>query len=719
MQSAKCWMKLWALLGFAAGVAVSSVHGETATVNGTTWSYTVEDGKATVTGVTPATGTLTIPSKLGGYAVTGIGSSAFFRGCGGVTAVTIPASVTDIEVATIQFFGACSCPFSACNGLTDIRVEAGNPVYASRNGVLFTKDGKTLLFCPKGKTGEHVVPDGVEQIGTREQSYGEDSYVRGWPGFAGCSKLKSVAIPASVTGIAEKVFDGCKGLVEIRIAASNSVYTSKDGVLFSKDGKTLLACPPGKTGAYSVPDGVAGIGNYSFSSTHYGLVPMGWCGFDQCAKLTAVTLPSSVAYITGPAFNGCSLKSLTMFSSNVVFGSYDDYDNVAESVNFDGVETLYVPALWKGTDMLSDAYVPSSCKVEYVVPVFGSDNRTFPPEAASSKELTVATKGTWTAKSDAAWLTLKRASGTGNGVVVYNVAANPGTGSRTGGIILSGNGFSRVFTVKQLGRKILELESSERTFTAATASGKLLGVTAHVAWTAKSSVPWLTVKRGSGTGNGTLVYDVATNTGSASRTGKIMVSGGGVTRTFTVTQLGKGVAAKLELAATARTFTKTAESSKELEVKANVAWAAKSGASWLTVKKGSGKGNGLVTYNVAANTGMGTRKGSITVQGGGLTRTFTVTQLGEGVLELASTARTFTATAASSKELEVAANVTWSAKSSVAWLSVKKGSGTGDGVVVYGVEPDRKSEHGDGDAKRDDHGERERPDTDFHGDPAR
>ena len=58
--------------------------------------YSVNSGKATITGFdNKVGGNVVIPSALGGYPVTRIGSDAF-NGCTGLTSVIIPDSVTSI-----------------------------------------------------------------------------------------------------------------------------------------------------------------------------------------------------------------------------------------------------------------------------------------------------------------------------------------------------------------------------------------------------------------------------------------------------------------------------------------------------------------------------------------------------------------------------------------------------------------------------------------------
>ena len=315
----------------------------------------------------------------------------------------------------------------------------------------------------------------------------------------------------------------------------------------------------------------------------------------------------------------------------------------------------------------------------------GADERTFTANAANGVELAVAANLSWTAESSALWLTVTTGGGTGNGHVVYDVTENTVTNERTGTITVTGGGLVRTFTVEQGGAAPrLELGADERTFTADAASGLGLAVLANVPWRAESSVSWLTVEEGSGTGNGNVVYAVAENTATQARTGTITVYGGGVSLAFTVTQ--NGAAPRLELGADERTFTANAVSGMELAVMANVPWTAESSASWLTVTTGSGKGDGNVVYDVAENTATNARTGTITVSGDGRLRMFTVTQGGAASwLELEADERTFTANAASGLGLAVTANVSWRAESSASWLTVTTGGGTWNGNVVYDV----------------------------------
>ena len=104
---------------FVAAACVSTAHALTETVNGITWTYTVNNGVASVGGGSyssqavsnATTGAITIPSKLGGYSVTSIGEFAFWY-CRGLKSVTIPNSVTSIGGAA----------FAECSGLTSMTI---------------------------------------------------------------------------------------------------------------------------------------------------------------------------------------------------------------------------------------------------------------------------------------------------------------------------------------------------------------------------------------------------------------------------------------------------------------------------------------------------------------------------------------------------------------------------------------------------------------------
>jgi hypothetical protein len=112
--------------------------------------------------------------------------------------------------------------------------------------------------------------------------------------------IKGIILPNVLVSITEDAFDGCSSLETIAVSRNNPAYASADGVLFNKDKTTLILCPEGKSGAYTVPSSVTTIG---------------YCAFESCENLTSITIPASVTSIEENAFYGCGITSITFEGS--------------------------------------------------------------------------------------------------------------------------------------------------------------------------------------------------------------------------------------------------------------------------------------------------------------------------------------------------------------------------------------------------------------------
>lgn len=121
-------------------------------------------------------------------AVQAIGDKAFF-GCTGLTTMIIPPSVKTLGWAV----------FTGCTAL--INVESSNINYASKDGVLYSKNFSTLIHCPTSIKNRFTIPSTVNTIGNSA--------------FFDCKDLTSILIPASVTSIEWYVFAGCTSLESI------------------------------------------------------------------------------------------------------------------------------------------------------------------------------------------------------------------------------------------------------------------------------------------------------------------------------------------------------------------------------------------------------------------------------------------------------------------------------------------------------------------------
>jgi hypothetical protein len=137
-------------------------------------------------------------------------------------------------------------------------------------------------------------------------------------------------------------------------------------------------------------------------------------------------------------------------------------------------------------------------------------------------------------------------------------------------------------------------------------------------WTASAGATWITITgAASGTGNGTITFAVAANSGSQ-RTGTLTIAG----QTFTITQ---DAPCSYSISPTSQTIGAAAAGGAiSVTAGALCAWsAASSNPEWLTITEGaSGSGNGQVKFAATANTTGADRSAIITIAG----QSFALTQ---------------------------------------------------------------------------------------------
>jgi hypothetical protein len=111
----------------------------------------------------------------------------------------------------------------------------------------------------------------------------------------------------------------------ITVDALNPAYSSVDGVLFDKSQTTLIQCPAGKTGGFTVPNSVTSLGDQAFASCHnltsvtipVGITSIGGWQFFSCSSLTSITIPDSVTSLGQDAFEYCYSLTNAMIGSGV------------------------------------------------------------------------------------------------------------------------------------------------------------------------------------------------------------------------------------------------------------------------------------------------------------------------------------------------------------------------------------------------------------------
>ena len=219
----------------------------------------------------------------------------------GAATVTIPDNI--VSQGRIRDAALCNCPnlvtlnlsknfsdfscyykFDNCPKLTSVSVPSDNPFYRTVDGVLYNKNMTQICFVPGAKTGAYTVPESVNSV----YEYA----------FRDAKKLTSVTFPKNYLGTInlDWTFTYCDSLTAVNFADTNINYKTVDGVLYTKDMKTLCYVPNAKKGVYTVPAGVTSVKNYAF----YG-----------CSKLTGIVFPDSITEI---GFNTTGMEALTSLS---------------------------------------------------------------------------------------------------------------------------------------------------------------------------------------------------------------------------------------------------------------------------------------------------------------------------------------------------------------------------------------------------------------------
>ena len=215
----------------------------------------------------------------------------------------------------------------------------------------------------------------------------------------------------------------------------------------------------------------------------------------------------------------------------------------------------------------------------------------------------------WTANSTASWLTISgTASGQGDGNVEYVAAANSDPTSRRGVIELNDQ---RANITQAAADCAMQLADPSESFTPAGGSGTIVvrASSGMCTWTAVSDSSWITIRSGaSGTGNGTVVYDVAAATGPP-RTGTVLAAG----LRFAVTQ---SQSCTYSVAPTSYSPAPGGGSTiVNVSTAAGCPWTAASNVPWATVVQGAtGIGTGAAQVVVDGTSGP-TRTGSVLVAG--------------------------------------------------------------------------------------------------------
>lgn len=295
-----------------------------------------------VTGYDIDKGVVEIPSEILGNPVTTIGRRAFC-GCGhtdeyyhsndtpseethgcsgcGIKEIIIPDSVTTIEAEAFyncesltkihfpsglkDFYGTgegfsgdaigYASWIMGCDSLRELTISEDNPYYQSIDGIIYSKDGKTIGPVPPAIPFDSVDFDGITAIGD----------------FAFCCRESETefVIPQQITSIGAYAFFGC----------CDEAYWEYHDESVSVN--------------IQLNEGLTSIGDYAFSNIGYlremelpdSLLTLGKAAFSS-TSLESMTIPSKVTVIPDSLFKEClSLETVILPEGITEIGEYAFY----------------------------------------------------------------------------------------------------------------------------------------------------------------------------------------------------------------------------------------------------------------------------------------------------------------------------------------------------------------------------------------------------------
>lgn len=205
----------------------------------------------------------------GSTTLNNIGANVF-NDCSSLSSFEVPASVTQL------YNGA----FNGCTALVNITFD--------ENSQLKSIGKQAFQNCTS--LPQISLPASVVSIGQEA--------------FNKCGKLEQIDIPTATNNIHYSAFQFCDNLTNINVDGNNKTYSSVDGMLASKDQKTLVIFPAGKA-------------NDKITLLSPAFTAIGPYAFYDCQKLTNVTISKHVTKIDNSAFGLCDNLNTIAFLGDV------------------------------------------------------------------------------------------------------------------------------------------------------------------------------------------------------------------------------------------------------------------------------------------------------------------------------------------------------------------------------------------------------------------
>lgn len=344
-----------------------------------------------------------------------IGKDAFRR-CGNLTKIDIPSTVTSIGTTAFRQHVKAN--------LAEINVAAGNTAYKSVDGVLFTKDGKTLICYPTGKIGDpYQMPNTVEEVAAdafmgddgsatgfdaREDGHGLRGIIfsenlkkigerafqqtglksvtitsdleSGAYAFAGCKNLETVIIKEGVTEIPDCMFMNMENCKDVQLPSTLKKIGYRS---FDRYGAASIELPEGleeigeeafsnsELTSVTIPASVTKVGERAFYSSNKlakvefakgsKLTTIGAFAFNWCDKLASVSLPESLKKLESGVFSMCdSLEAIKVPAGVTELGDAVFANSGLKEIALPDGITKIGAATFRGCTYLTTATMPAN-----------------------------------------------------------------------------------------------------------------------------------------------------------------------------------------------------------------------------------------------------------------------------------------------------------------------------------------------------------------------
>lgn len=261
--------------------------------------------------------------------------------------------IDKVYITSKEYMGFSNLP--DISYIREIIIE-DNPYFKSIDGIIYTKNGESLVLCPPGRTKKVVIAEGTKNIET---------------GAFENSKVKSVICPDSLQNICCMAFNKCHKLQHIDFGKGITIIGGMQRPVFCNCDYALKNI--------EFPPQIKYIGENLFSRCfsltkiifHEGLEKIGSNAFPSCKCVDTIKFPASLIYVGDKNFQQAShfvfkkdrlpknfLRAVTTFKE-FAYGTRDIFEVDTQSAKF------YLPSYISDKDIAKTDFYMSSYDIDY------------------------------------------------------------------------------------------------------------------------------------------------------------------------------------------------------------------------------------------------------------------------------------------------------------------------------------------------------------------